>query len=109
MTQTLWPVIRVQPSADTDTETWTQLDPDIPSPQEIRAGLVSCGTRVCQVTGGLVLLRQEQPWLFCVILSSIFLGVASLGVKLNTQLLLHLAAFLIFGELIMIYNNLTPL
>ena len=45
-----------------------------------------------------MLLRQEQPRLFCVILSSIFLGVASIGVKLNTQLVLHLAAFLIFGK-----------
>ena len=82
--------------------TWHwDLEPDIPFPHVIRSasGLVPCVTKVCQVVGELVLLRQEQPQLFCVILSSIFLDDSSPGLKVSTHLLLHLAVFLNFGKL----------
>ena len=49
MTQTLWPVIRVEPPPDADNEKWTELDPHIPSPPEIQTTLKSGVARVQEV------------------------------------------------------------
>ena len=49
MTQTLWPVIRVEPPPDADNEKWTELDPHIPSPPEIQTTLKSVVARVQEV------------------------------------------------------------
>jgi len=95
VTQTLWPVIRVEPPPDADNEKWTELDPHIPSPPEIQTTLKSVVARVQEISSGLILLRLEHPRVFCGIMSSVFIVIASLGTSLSVQFLLHLSSLLL--------------
>jgi len=95
VTRTLWPVIRVEPHPDADNERWTELDPHIPSPPEIQTTVKSVVARVQEISSGLVLLRQEQPRMFCAIMSSVFIVIASLGTSFSTQFLLHFSSLLL--------------
>jgi len=95
VTRTLWPVIRVEPDPDADNEWWTELDPHIPSPPEIQTTVKSVVARVQEISSGLVLMRREQPRVFCAIMSSVFIIIASLGTSFSTQFLLHFSSLLL--------------
>jgi len=91
---TIWPAIRVPPPRDQDTETWTPVHPDVMSAPELETFLRNSNVKICQIFAGLKLFREEQPGKFSIVLSSFFLALLALGLKVSTHLLLHSFAFL---------------
>jgi len=105
---TVWPAVRVPPSPDEDPETWTPVHPDVLSAPELQIFLKNLKSRVSEILQGLILLREEQPGKFCLVMSLCFLTTAGLGVKFSTPFLLHTSLLLILilpGALIRLNRN----
>jgi len=99
---TIWPAVRVPPTKDEDSETFTPLHPDVLSAPEMEVVIKNCKSRLFEIINGLMLLRQEQPGKFCLVFSSMFLVTAFLGTKVTWALLLHtlLLALLVIPALV---------
>lgn len=105
---TVWPVVRVPPSQDEDTETWTPMHPDVLSAPELQTFLTNLKSRISQILHGLMLLRKEQQGKFCVVMSLFFTTTAGVSLKFSTPFLLHSAVLLMLvlpGALIRLNRN----
>jgi len=93
----LWPVIRVPPKEDEDSEDWTPVAINVLSAPEMTSCVREGKETVGQILSGLVLLHREHPGKFCILSSLACIGIAVLGVqvKLSTAFLLHIFLFLL--------------
>lgn len=99
---TVWPAVRVPPSPEEDSETFTPVHPDVMSAPEMETLIRNFKSRLVEIVRGFMLLRQEKPGRFCLVLSSLFLMMAILGTKVTLAVLIHtvLLAFLVIPALV---------
>lgn len=104
---TVWPAVRVPPGPDDDDEKWTPVHPDVMSAPEMQTCITQIRCKTSQIYSGLVMLRQDQPGKFCIIMSLVFLITGGLGVTFSTPVILHslIMAVLVLPALIVRVNK----
>jgi len=96
-TQRIWPTIKLPSQHTEDDEKFTSVHPDTLSAPEMENISDKIRQKCVEVYGGLWLMREEAPLMFCLSMSSFFITTAFIGTKVSTPLLIHGVALSAFA------------